>query len=259
MIPQSPGQTILTIGSFSLHGYGLIMAIAIAVGLFIFSRYAKRKQLPTSRMLDGALMTIMSGFIGARLWHVWNEWWWYHNHLSDIIRIWDGGIALQGGLLFGFIALVIISRKQKIQLATYTDLAVLVLPLSQAIGRLGNYFNEELFGRPTSLPWALAISPDKRPDAFLAASGFHPLFLYELFLNLCLFVLLLALSKRNPRPWMLTAWYLIGYSAIRFSLDFLRFGQYSWGFLTIAQWVGLVCVAIGIILVYTITKRSRSL
>jgi len=257
LIPQSPGYIFISIGDFTITWYGLCIVIAAAAGLFVLAQKTKHDKKFSESVLDIALWSIISGFIGARLYHVWNEWWWYQNHLSDIVKIWDGGLALHGGILFGFLTLVVFSRIKKIPLLALTDIAAPAFLIGQIIGRFGNYFNEELFGKPTNLPWALHISAAARPQEYFASQTFHPLFLYEIALNALLFLVLYNMLISTKKRGILTAAYFIGYGAIRFSLDFLRIDQFGFGPFTLAQWVSLCLIFIGGVLLYYQRFRHR--
>ena len=139
------------------------------------------------------------------------------------VQIWKGGIALFGGLTFGLAAAIFVMRRRGGDFWKYADAAAIALPAAQAIGRWGNYFNQELFGTPTSLPWGLQIDPDNRPAAYLDAETFHPTFLYEMLWNIGIIVLLLWLERhRKLRRGVLFGLYAVLYAVGRFLLELIR-------------------------------------
>lgn len=249
MFPQSPGAFAVTLGSFSVSWYGICMAFAVLAGFVVVNVLVKKNSLNEKDFFNILLFILFFGFIGARLYHVWNEWWWYQNHISDIWRIWEGGLALHGGILFGFITLYVLAKIKKITLITLCDVLAPGMILAQAVGRWGNYFNEELFGKPFKGLFALPITLENRPEQFLTYETFYPLFLYEFILNIVIFaVLFIAIKKHKVGTGIATAIYLMGYSCIRFSLDFLRFDQFGFWGLSLAQWVSACLFVLGVIL-----------
>lgn len=249
MIPESPGEIAFSLGSFSLHWYGIALAFAAIVGVAVALRLGSQTGFKREDIIDAALLSVFAGFIGARIWHVWNEWWWYGDKPFEIWRVWEGGLALHGGIAFGLITLFFYTKRKKISLVQFLDFAVVGMIAAQAIGRIGNYFNQELFGKPSDLPWAILISPEHRPVEFAQFTTFHPLFLYEMLLNASLFLLLFFViwKKFKGKPGVTLSAYFIGYGIIRFSLDFFRFDQFGFWGLTAAQWASIVMVCCGLI------------
>lgn len=252
MIPESPGYIFLSIGGLTITWYGLCIVIAVAAGLFILVRKTKKDAEFSESILDIALWAIIAGFIGARAYHVWNEWWWYQSHIGDIYKIWEGGLAIHGGILAGLLVVFFLGRKKKISFFKITDVFAPAIILGQAIGRWGNYFNEELFGKPLETWWALHVSIGARPEQYITEQTFHPLFLYEMALNLLLFAtLMLTWRKVSQFKGVITAMYFMGYGAIRFTLDFFRFDQFGFGQFTLAQWVSLIAIGFGMCLFFS--------
>lgn len=259
MIPASPGPIIFSLGAFSLRWYGVSLSLAALAIILIGSVFAKKRGIHQSQFIDAGMITLVLAVIGARILHVINEWWYYHNHLREIPVLWHGGLALHGALIFGLATVYFFTRIKKISFFNFTDVAVLGVVVGQAIGRWGNYFNEELFGKPTTLPWGLQVHPDARPAEFATQQTFHPLFLYEMLLNLCLFGLLYFLFKKfSNQQGLITAVYFMGYSVIRFSLDFLRFDQAHVGPLSIAQWISATFFLTASILLVFLIQRPLS-
>lgn len=190
------------------------------------------------------LSLILVGLIGARLYYVLYAWSYYHNHLVEIVQLWQGGLAIHGTLIGGGLAAWWYARRHRLSFLLLIDLAVPAMALGQAIGRWGNYFNQELFGRPTALPWGIPIDPSHRPSAFASFEFFHPTFLYESALDLILVGVLVWLIRRwpNRRPGNIAAVYAIGYGIIRLAMEFLRV-DYS-PIVAGVRWAGVVSVAL---------------
>ncbi|MDP2789824.1 MAG: prolipoprotein diacylglyceryl transferase [bacterium] len=251
-----PGPILFQIGSISVRWYGVILAIALLSGVFLAQRLGKRGGVKQEKIIDLAFIATIAALIGARLVHVLNDWDYYSQHLLEIIKVWHGGLAFHGVLFGGVLALWIFSRWQKITPLLLLDVVFPALALGQVIGRWGNWINQELYGRPTNLPWALAISPEHRVAGYEAFTTFHPLFLYESLGNLAILILLLLLWRlKGRRLGDVAAVYLILSPALRFGLDYLRLGQPMVGPVTNAQIFSLVLIAAGLVLFFT--RRQR--
>lgn len=258
MIPASPGPILFSFGSFSLRWYGVALSCAALAIFFVGSFFAKKRNISQSQFIDAGLLTLVMAVVGARILHVINEWWWYRDHLREIPALWHGGLAFHGALLFGFATVYVYTRRKKISFFDFTDVAILGVIVGQAIGRWGNYFNEELFGKPTTLPWGLQVHAQSRPAEFLASATFHPLFLYEMILNLAFFSLLFLLFKKFPlKSGLVTSIYLVGYSGIRFSLDLLRFDQAHIGPFSVAQWLCIVLFCVGALSAILLLRKKN--
>lgn len=226
-----PQPLIATFGGLQLHWYGLFLAVAAVVGIGVIVLIGKRYQLDQNRLFDLTLLVLVVGFIGARLYHVSNEWAYYSAHSTEIWKVWNGGLALHGGLLAGGAALMVMARRWKWDGWLLADIVVPAFALAQAIGRWGNYFNQELFGRPTSRPWGIPIDPVNRPADYLANDFFHPTFLYESLGLLVIAGLLWWLHVRRwkkpvPAPRVrygaIALTYLIAASALRIATESMR-------------------------------------
>src|SRR6266705_12633 len=206
--------------------------------IWVTSRYVARKGQDGSRVWDMLLWVLIPAFIGARLYYVFIQsprgpsgLGHYLAHPLDILAIWQGGIHIYGAFIFGVAALLLYLRVKKLPLLLYLDAVGLALPLAQAIGRIGNFINQELYGPPTTLPWGLRIDPANRiapyNDLTLYPESvrFHPLFLYEMVWNLIGFALLFWISRRfekRLREGDLFLMYLIWYPLGRFFIEFIR-------------------------------------
>ncbi|OIO47771.1 MAG: prolipoprotein diacylglyceryl transferase [Parcubacteria group bacterium CG1_02_37_51] len=218
-----PQPILFEIGWFRVHWYGLIMVIAILVGLWLVNRLAQQQEFAKAQWDKLVFYVLLSGLLGARLYHVFLEWTYYQEHLLDIFKVWQGGLAIHGAIIFGAAIVYLFCRRQQWSLFLVLDIMSLGIILGQAIGRWGNYFNQEIFGQPTDLPWGIFINEINRPLELMQTVYYHPTFLYESLLNLILFIILYFSFNRLIRwPGLVFSGYLVGYSIIRFSLEFLR-------------------------------------
>lgn len=235
---------IFEFGPFALRWYGLLMVAAIIVGSIIASRYIARKGLNPDDFWDMLIWVLIPAFIGARLYYVFVQSPrgaagidYYLSNPIAILQVWSGGIHIFGAFIFGGIALWLFTRIRKLPALVYLDAVGLALPLAQAIGRWGNFINQELYGPPTTLPWGLKIdySTDPRQnhrippydniEQYPESTRFHPLFLYESVWNLLGFFLIFWISRRFERQLKsgdLVLLYLIWYPFGRFWIEFLR-------------------------------------
>jgi len=234
------------------HLYGLFIAIGVLIGLEAAKKAQKKlASFGTTYfkfdLEDFVPWLLLPGIIGARLYHVVDYWQYYSQNLTEIFKVWQGGLGIYGGILGGLTGLYfyVIFHKKRQLLAYILDSIAFALPISQAIGRLGNFFNQELFGLPTHLPWGIFIDINNRPVEYITTSYFHPLFAYEAFLNLILFTLMRKLLQKQRHPGFYLGVYLLGYGIIRFGMEFLRIDQWRLGFLTTAQWISLLSIMFG--------------
>ncbi|WP_295533673.1 prolipoprotein diacylglyceryl transferase [Synechococcus sp. UW140] len=258
-ILQSPGPLLVELGPLAIRWYGLLIAVAVLLGLWVSSQLAKMRGLDPSVISDLLPLIVFSAVIGARLYYVLFEWQQYQINWLEAFQIWKGGIAIHGALLGGSIAVIAYSRWMKLSFWGLMDVLLPSVALGQAIGRWGNFFNSEAFGLPTSLPWKLFIPVANRPAAYLNESWFHPTFLYESIWDLGLFVLLILLfrQRRTNGEWLLpkggiSCVYALGYSLGRFWIEGLRLDPLClWGSLgeanclRMAQLVSLILAIAG--------------
>jgi phosphatidylglycerol:prolipoprotein diacylglycerol transferase len=252
-----PAAVAFDLGPLSVRWYGLIMATALIIGLIIALNFSKKRQIAKEHLYNLFFLLVVFGVLGGRLAHVITDWGFYRQNWAEVFKIWQGGLAFHGVALAGLLVVIFYGRRKKILFWALTDVIVLAVPLMQAIGRWGNYFNQELFGRPTDAAWGIPIDLANRPAGFGQFSYFHPLFLYESFLDLIIFAVLLALFRKGGlKTGRLTLLYFIFYSIVRFSLDFLRIAPASLGPLSWGQWVSIVLVA-GAILCWIVLEHKE--
>ena len=222
LIPSPPVNGI-HIGSAFIHLYGLMYVIGITLAIWITRRRWRAAGGDPALVGDVAMWAVPAGIIGGRIYfdlttpadipHAW----------YGVFAVWSGGLGIWGGVAAGAAAGIWRVRRAHADAARFADAVAPALLVAQAIGRIGNYFNQELFGRPTSLPWALAISPSHRPAGYGQYPAFQPTFLYELIFDLALATALVWLGHhRSIRPPGLFALYVTGYSAFRIFEESLR-------------------------------------
>lgn len=217
-----PHPIAFSFGTVSIHWYGLILVIAILIGLWSADKLLS-KTLSKGQIEDLFFYLIIASLIGARFGHVvFFNLAYYLQHPENILKIWHGGMSIQGALLFGFLTLILWARKWQVKVFTLADALVPAVALGQAIGRWGNYFNQELFGRPTDSFIGIPINSVYRVPGFEGYNFFQPTFFYESILNLILFLVLHKLTKYQLKTGFLTLIYLLGYSLIRFFMEFIR-------------------------------------
>ncbi len=238
------------IGPLFIRYYGIILMVGALAAAWLAEREAKRKGLESEIVWDGLIWVLIGGIIGARIWHILTPpesmvevgitTRYYLTHPLDALAIWRGGLGIPGAVIGGAIALFFFGRRRKVSFAQLADIAAPALALGQAIGRWGNFVNQELYGAPTNLPWAITIDPEYRLPEYYDQATYHPLFLYESLWNLANMFLLLWLAHRQSDrllPGDLFLIYLIVYPVGRFFLEFLRLDPSQVGGLNINQLV----------------------
>ena len=215
---------VFHLGPLALRYYGLFMALAIVAGYLLALGRAKRYGFTAEELDRLVLLLVICGFVGARLYHVASDLSFYLKHPALILAVWRGGLSIFGALIGGIIALLIARRRQlrRVSLLVLLDWLTPSLLLGQIIGRFGNFFNYEIFGYPTSLPWKMFVPPAFRPAAFAGFSYFHPLFLYEALINAVILFVLLRFWPAPRRSGRLFFAYLLLYNAGRFFLELYR-------------------------------------
>lgn len=244
----------IEIGPLKIHYYGIILMLGALAGAWLSSREARRRGQDTEIVWDGLVWVLIGGIVGARIWHVLTPpvsmgktFMDYLTNPLDILKVWEGGLGIPGAVIGGGLALFIYCRRRKLNFALWADIAAPGLALGQAIGRWGNFVNQEVYGKPTTLPWAVHIDPVYRYPGFENIETFHPLFLYESLWNFGLMGLLLWLGRRYE-SWLkagdIFLIYLIGYPLGRFLLEFLRLDVSKVGGININQMLMVVVALI---------------
>jgi phosphatidylglycerol:prolipoprotein diacylglycerol transferase len=223
------------IGPLHIRFYGIILMLGAVAGAWLATFEARRRDQDPEIVWDLLVYLIIGGVIGARLWHIFTPppssveqgitTAFYLTHPLDALAVWKGGLGIPGAVIGGALALLYYTRRNDLSFLEWADIAAPCVALGQAVGRFGNFFNQELYGAPTDLPWKLYIDPAHRLTGFEQFEYFHPLFLYESILNILNMVFLLWLARRY-KSWLKVGdvflIYLVTYPIIRFFLDFLR-------------------------------------
>ncbi len=253
-----------SIGPLFIRFYGIILMLGAVAGGWLATRESKRRGYDPELVWDLLVYLIIGGVIGARLWHIFTPppssiaqgftTQYYLTHPLDAIAIWKGGLGIPGTIIGGMIALYLYCRSHKFSFLEWTDIAAPSIALGQAIGRWGNFFNQELYGAPTDLPWKIYIDPAHRLAGFQNDAYYHPLFFYESILNLANMFLLLWIARRykdNLKKGDVFLVYLIFYPVVRFFLDFLRLDASQIAGVDINQVVaGIVAICAAALLIW---------
>jgi phosphatidylglycerol:prolipoprotein diacylglycerol transferase len=255
---RSPGPIAVQIGPLTLRWYGILMAGAMAIGLWLAQRDARRRGLDPEDLLKAAELALLGGLIGARLYYVAFNLEYYVRVPAKIFAVWEGGLAIHGGVLGGVIAGGGYAWLRQLPVLAYLDIAAPSLALGQAIGRWGNFFNDEAFGTPTALPWKLYVPPDHRPIEYAQAEYFHPTFLYESLWDAGVFCALVWVFRRrlDRAPGALFLAYLGLYSLGRFFTEALRTDALMLGPIRVAQLVSTLGIAAALFGIPLLLKRS---
>ncbi len=254
--------------AFSIFGleirwYGIITALGLIAGFtvaYFIARYRGQKQ---DEVLNFALIAVVFSLLGARLVHIAANLSFYVKNPIYIFAFRRGGLAIQGAILGGLIALIIFCRIRKLNFWLWADIYVPGLILGQAIGRWGNFINQEAFGRPSNLPWAIYIDPINRPYDYASYEYFHPTFLYESIANLLLFVLLLLMhrfyKKRPDRiPYgLILSMYLGIYSIYRTFIEYYRIDSTYWGPVKVVYIINLITIIVAIMIANYVLRKFK--
>jgi prolipoprotein diacylglyceryl transferase len=244
-IPSPPSGT-LSIGPLDLSAYGLMIAFGVVAATALAGRRLEARRAGTRDDLNAiAVPAVIAGVLGARLYHVLTSFDTYRDDLLSSLAIWKGGLGIPGGLIAGVLVGLIAVRRRGLDRSQVLAAAAPAIPLAQAIGRWGNWWNQELYGRATDLPWALEIAPEHLPAAALVGTTFHPTFLYESLWNLGVCAALLMIDrKRTLTGGSLLAIYTLAYSIGRFWIEGLRIDPAtSLGPWRLNQWTAMAAAA----------------
>jgi phosphatidylglycerol---prolipoprotein diacylglyceryl transferase len=270
MINVTPDPVAFTIGSFPVHWYGIFYAVGLAAVYVVLVHEARRRGEDPEIVGNALIVVAIAALIGGRLYHVIDQWAVYAadpiRAILPVVRQPDGsyafsgfaGLGVPGGIITGTIAAWFLTRRWKLSFWTWADIVAPALFVMQAIGRLGNFFNQELYGPPTTLPWGIAIDCAHRVEAYpcsefpLGTTYFHPLFLYESLSGFLGFIVLMWLGRHAKRlvAGDLLGIFFIWYGATRFVLEFFRTGNWTFYGIPVAQVVTLGFVVFGIAIIW---------
>ncbi len=266
---------IISLGPFQVTWYGVLIVTGAVIGAYVATLEAKRRGEDPDHVWNALILMLIFGIIGARLYHVFSDpvggvgWSYYREHPLDIINFWNGGfrgLGIYGAIVGGFLALVLYCLWKGLSVPRWLDIIIPGVLLAQAIGRFGNFVNQELYGQPTTLPWGFKINPNfpfqtptemlgRSSDeilAYVAGTRFHPTFFYEALWNLLGFVLVMVLGRRwqaRLRDGDIFLFYLIWYPLGRFWVEMFRPDAWVTGIpgLATAQLISLFSIAVGLI------------
>lgn len=261
---RSPGSTALDLGPLQIHWYGVVIGVGILLCYWYVTAELKRRKLDQKPVDDMAFWLVLSGILGARLYFVIFNFSYFLSHPVEILQIWKGGLAIHGAILGGAAAYTFFVIRKKISWFTYLDVITPGVLLAQSLGRWGNFFNSEAFGRPTELPWRLFIPFENRPRGYEEFEYFHPTFLYESLWNFAGFLFLIWLSRHlfpgqagRTRPsGLIFCSYLVCSSFGRFFIESLRMDSLMLGPMRAAQMMSIVLFTAGILGLILLWRRS---
>lgn len=241
-------RVAFTLFGIDIMWYGILIATGMVLAVLIALREAKRLGISEDDVLNLAMIVIPCGLIGARAYYVIFNWSYYAGDISEILNFRGGGLAIHGGLIGGILAGFIYAKVKKINFFKLADCIVLGIPLAQAIGRWGNFLNQEAHGGPTDLPWGIMVDGIK----------VHPTFLYESIWDLGVFLFLFIFRKKQKYQGQILVDYIILYSIGRFFIEGLRTDSLMLGPLRMAQVISLACIILGVILNYILSRRAKN-
>lgn len=243
--------------SYSIKWYGIIICLAFIVSVVLALRSCVKYGITKDDLLDYILITVPCAIIGARLYYVIFSLDTYKDDWLDVFKIWEGGLAIYGGVIATVIAVAVVSRVKKQSLIKMLDFALPYIILGQAIGRWGNFVNQEAYGSSTTLPWGMTGNVIARE---FGTELVHPTFLYESLWCFFAFAVMMILRKRFTEKGQMTAMYMIFYGAERTLVEGLRTDSLMLGSIRVSQWLSAILCAAGVvILLYIAGKRKRSL
>jgi prolipoprotein diacylglyceryl transferase len=257
----SPSSGSIHLGPLRLNAYGLMIAIGVIAAVRIAGRRAENKGVGTTEDISSiTTWAVPAGVLGGRAYHVLTDYERFQGQWFDAIKIWQGGLGIWGGVTVGVAVGWWCARRRGLDAWWIISCAAPAIAIAQAIGRWGNWFNQELFGQPTTLPWALKVSGNIAEKAgYTAGTTFHPTFLYESVGCLVLAWLLIRLEGRiAPARGRLFAWYVAGYTVLRFGTESLRVdASHQVGGMRLNQWVAIAVFAVAVLFLVVDRLRSR--
>jgi prolipoprotein diacylglyceryl transferase len=259
----SPSQGVWDIGPFPLRAYALGIIIGALVAIWIGERRFQARGGRQGLIGDVAIWAIPFGIIGARIYHVATDPELYFadgKHPLNAFKVWEGGLGIWGAITGGALGAYIACRRHGVSFSSVADALAPGLLVAQAIGRIGNYFNQELFGKPTTRPWGLEIDPDKRPAGYSQFATFHPTFLYELLWNLAAAALIIAIDRKvKLTGGRVFALYVMLYTSGRVWIEALRIDTANHiGPFRLNVWTSIIVFALAATYFVVTRKRGRA-
>ena len=256
----SPSSNALHLGPLQLRAYGLCIAAGVLAGATLASRRWEKKGGSRQTLSSILIWAVPAGIVGARMYHIITDWKSFRGRWIETLYIWQGGLGIWGGVALGVLVGLWQARKRGCRSLPLLDAAAPALALSQAIGRWGNWFNQELFGRPTTHWWGLKIDDAHLPLQYPRGTLFHPTFLYESLWNFALVGVLLFVDKRLKfKQGQMFALYVMGYTFARFFIEHIRIDFASkLGGLRVNEWVSSVVFVLALIAFLWLGRRLQS-
>lgn len=251
---------LFSINGFEVRWYSILLLVGIILGIFLFIKEGKRFNIPKDFSFNLAFWVIIFGIIGARLYYCIFNYSLYKDNLLDVFKIWQGGLAIHGGLIAGFITLLIYTKRYNVSTFKMTDIAVVPVILGQAIGRWGNFFNSEAHGSATTYYHLKELHiPEKIIEGMKIGNVYyHPTFFYESIFCLIGFILLLIIRRyRYIKTGQLTCIYSMYYSVGRFFIETLRTDSLMLGGFKVAQLISILLFIIGLIIFMILSRKGR--
>lgn len=247
MFQYTGNGVALALFGFEIRWYAVLIVTGMILAVYLSGREAKRRGLDPELIYDLSFWVLPAAIIGARIWYVIFEWQQYQGDILKIINIRGGGLAIQGGVMAAALAGYFFCRRRKVSMAKLADIIFPYVALAQSIGRWGNFTNNEAFGGPTDLPWALIIEGQK----------VHPTFLYESLGDFAIFLFLIWFTRKKLRVnGQVTALYLILYGVLRFFVEGLRTDSLYWGPIRVAQLLAILGAIAGIVALIVFRKKK---
>ena len=257
------------VGPFTIHYYGLVILVGITAALVLTGRQAKKEGKTLDFLLDAFPWLVIGAILGARIWHIFTPpesmvargitTRYYLTHLLEALAIWKGGVGIIGAVLGGSLALWVYARRKDESALIWLDILAPGIALAQAFGRLGNFINQEVYGLPSNLPWAITIDPQYRLSGYSQIATYHPLFAYESLWSLLNMVFLLWIRRKlgaKLKPGSLFLMYLLFYGVGRVGLEFLRLDISYWQGVNLNQFAMSLVVISAIVLFYNRQRRD---
>ena len=247
----------LQLGPISIRWYAICIVSGLILAVYLSMKEAPRKKIDPDAIIDFILIAFPLAIVGARLYYVFFEWGYYSQHLSEIFAIWNGGIAIYGGLLTGALVLYLFSRRRLIEPIDFLDIAAPSVMIAQSIGRWGNFFNQEAYG--TAVKSLNYLPSFIRDQMYIDGSYRQPTFLYESIWNLLGFLLILILRRKPQflRQGEITAFYLIWYGFGRMIIEGMRTDSLMFAGLRVSQWLSMILILVGFaIIIYQRRKKA---
>lgn len=258
------------LGFLYIRFYGILIMIGVILACYLAARLAKKNKQDPERIWDMLPWALVFGIVGARLWHILTpppsmvergvDTMYYLTHPLDALAVWNGGLGILGAVIGGALGAYIYVRRNGLSFMQWADFIAPGVLLAQAIGRWGNFVNQELYGGPTNLPWGIYIDPELRLPEFANVSYYHPTFLYESILNVLGVGLLLWLGKRFHHVLKhgdIFLAYLIYYPIVRFFMEFLRLDSSQVGGININQWLMLLIAVLSAVAIFLRHRFSK--